>query len=97
MKASKIITALVLADFAALNAYALYAAGVSGLTEFLASMGPWGWVLTADLFIALALVLVGMWRDAKTREEAPVALTVLTLLTGSVGPLLYILRRPRDA
>jgi hypothetical protein len=47
--------------------------------------------------IALALVLVGMWRDAKARDEAPVALTVLTLFTGSIGPLLYILRRPQDA
>lgn len=97
MKASKIITALVLADFAALNIYAFYASGVSGLTDFLANMGPWGWVLTADLLIALGIVMVGMWRDASDRQEKPLALTVLTMLTGSIGPLLYILRRPQDA
>ena len=35
-----------------------------------------------------------MFRDARSLGVSPVPYLVLTLLFGSVGPLLYLLRRP---
>ena len=47
----------------------------------------------ADLAIALVLVLVWLWRDAKATGRNPVPWVVLTLATGSFGPLIYLLTR----
>jgi hypothetical protein len=46
-----------------------------------------------DLTIALSLVTVWMVRDARQRGQSVAPFVVLTLLLGSVGPLLYLIRR----
>lgn len=94
MSREKLVAAVVLVDFVALNVYAVVTAGLGGLVDFVSTMGPWGWVLTADLLIALGLCAVWMWRDAKRRGARSVGELVLTFSTGSVGPLVYLLRRP---
>ncbi len=94
MTRDKLIAAVLLLDFVALNIYAAATVGLGGLWTFLAEMGPWGWVLTADLVIALGLCMVWMWRDARSRETSSLPHIVLTAFTGSVGPLSYLLRRP---
>jgi hypothetical protein len=48
---------------------------------------------SADLTIALGLVTVWMWQDARDRGTSIVPYVVLTLALGSVGPLLYLLVR----
>ena len=93
MTKTKIVAAIALADFFALNALAVYYAGVDALVAFVAGAGWWEWVLMADLVIALAVAVGWMWRDALSRGERPLALTALTALTGSFGPLIYVLRR----
>ncbi len=50
--------------------------------------------MLADLVIALVLVLVWMWRDAKAIRRNPWPWIVATLTTGSFGPLIYWLTRP---
>lgn len=93
MGIKRIVAAIVLLDFFALNVYALNAQGVGGLFAQLQSLGPWGWVLTADLVIALSMVIVWMWDDARKSGRNPWGYTLLTLGTGSIGTLLYYVTR----
>lgn len=58
---------------------------------------PSGIVGTVDLVIALGLVAVWMVQDARTHGVSPVPYLILTIALGSVGPLLYLLRRPEAA
>ncbi len=46
-----------------------------------------------DLSIALALIMVWMYQDAKNRNCNPWGWIVLTLLLGSFGPLFYLITR----
>lgn len=52
-----------------------------------------GLQVLADLAVALALVGVWLWRDARTLGRNPWPWLVLTLLAGSFGPLGYLLTR----
>lgn len=44
-----------------------------------------------DLCIALTMVLVWMWSDAKRTRRAFLPWALLTLVAGSFGPLFYLL------
>jgi hypothetical protein len=46
-----------------------------------------------DLTIALSLVTLWMWQDAAERGIGVFPYVLLTLTLGSIGPLLYLLRR----
>jgi len=46
-----------------------------------------------DLIIALTLVMIWMWQDAKVHNRSPWPWIILTLAAGSFGPLLYLLTR----
>lgn len=83
--------------FAVLTALALRDHGYWGIVEpHFQSFGA-GQVL-ADLAIALSLVMVWLWRDARQRGRNPWVWLVVTLVAGSFGPLLYLLtRRPSRA
>ncbi len=94
MTRQRVLAAVLLVDFVALNVYAFATAGLDGLWTFLAEMGPWGWVLAADLVLALGLCMVWMYGDARRRGTSSAPEMALTALTGSVGPLLYLVRRP---
>ena len=50
-----------------------------------------------DLLIALSLVSVWIWQDARAHDTSPWPYLIITALTGSIGPLLYLLRRPADS
>jgi hypothetical protein len=52
-----------------------------------------GMQVLLDLVIALVLVLVWMYRDAKKIGRSFLPWLVLTLIAGSFGPLLYLLSR----
>jgi hypothetical protein len=95
MNAKQIGVGLVLADFAALNAYVVYRYGYLGFYE-LALANAATVTLFVDLVIALGLVSLWMWRDARARGRSFWAYAPLTLLFGSVGPLLYLVRRLGD-
>lgn len=49
-----------------------------------------------DLVIALVLVLLWMWADAKKTQRRFWPWLLLTLTTGSFGPLLYLLFRKKQ-
>ena len=46
-----------------------------------------------DLTIALVLIILWMGEDARERNVSAIPYIVLTLALGSVGPLLYLIRR----
>lgn len=101
MTAKQIGLEVVLFGFLALNAYVIYQYGYIGFFE-LALANAATVAVFVDLTIALSLVLVWMWGDARERGVSLLPYLVLTLTLGSVGPLLYLVRRvsseqPRSA
>ncbi len=83
--------------FSALSTIALWQHGYWGILEPHFQTFGAAQVL-ADLVIALSLFLVWMWRDARTSGRNPWPWLVLTLVSGSIGALLYLLlRQPSDA
>ena len=92
MNKKQIALAVLLADFAALTGYAVVQHGYVGLFETL--FATWaGTLVLVDLTIALGMVIAWMWQDARQRGVNPIPYAVLTLGFGSVGPLLYLIRR----
>jgi len=80
--------------FGALSAVALWQHGYWGILEpHFQSFGA-AQVL-ADLVIALTLVMVWMWNDAKTTGRNVWPWIIATLALGSFGPLVYLLTRSR--
>lgn len=84
---------LTLVAFSALTALALWQHGLWGIFQPLLSSTA-GLQVFVDLVIALTLFMVWMWHDARRKGRSPWPWIVLTLLTGSFGPLLYLLARP---
>jgi len=83
---------IVLAPFAALTGAALWYHGYWGIIEpQLRSFGA-AQVL-ADLVIALSLVMVWVWHDARAQGRNPWPWILATLALGSFGPLGYLLMR----
>lgn len=83
---------LTLLLFGALSAVALWQHGYWGIiAPHFQSFG--GGQVLADLVIALTLVMVWMWHDARAAGHNPWPWIVATLVVGSLSPLLYLLIR----
>ena len=81
-----------LVAFAATNLYAFIAGDWAGLVNYFSNLGPWGILATVDLLMALTVALAFVWRDAKSRNVAPLPYLLLTLGTGSIGLLWYLVK-----
>jgi predicted tellurium resistance membrane protein TerC len=88
----KIIWIVLLAGFAAINIYAFMAGDLAGLVNYLTTLGPWATLGIVDLLIALFIGMAWMWRDAQGRGISPMPYLLLTLATGSIGLLVYLVR-----
>lgn len=92
MNARQIGIGSVLLGFSILTAYAVYLYGYAGffreVTSNVASL-----TLLVDLVISLTIILVYMGNDARTHRISVFPYLLLTLGFGSVGPLLYLIRR----
>lgn len=99
MKTTRIIAAFLFVDFLALNLYALYSAGGSGLLDLMTTLSanPWGIVAMVDIVLSLGIVLTLIWADARRRGQHPIATTLMTATLGSLGPLFYFMTRDTDA
>ena len=75
-----------------LDAYAISQFGYLGLFDAMFENAATV-LASAEMMIALGLVTVWMWRDARERGTSIVPYVVLTLVLGSVGPLVYLLVR----
>jgi hypothetical protein len=88
MQRSLLVVTLIL--FGALTVAALWQHGYWGiLAPHFESFG--GAQVFVDLVIALVLILVWMWRDAKATGRNPWPWIIATLILGSFGPLAYLL------
>lgn len=92
MNWKKALLALVLIDFAVLTGYTVLQVGYVGIWQ--AGIADWGAIqILADLVIACGLIAVWMVIDARERGMNPWPYIAVTLVAGSFGPLLYLLRR----
>jgi len=92
MNAKLIGAGATLVAFSAFSAYVVYQYGYIGLFEQALTNAATLQVLL-DLIIALSFVLAWMWNDARERGISIVPYVLLTLTLGSIGPLLYLVRR----
>ena len=83
---------LITAAFALFTAAVLAHTGLSGFYRQLLDT-PAAWQTLLDISIALGLVLVWMWQDARQSGRRFWPWVPVTLLLGSFGPLLYLLGR----
>jgi len=82
-----------LVAFAALNVYAMIRGEyLVGFWSYLTTMGPWGLLLAVDLVIALGIALHLIARDAHNKGISLTPYILITLCTGSIGVLLYLIR-----
>lgn len=88
----RILLVITLLLFGALSSVALWIHGFWGiLAPHFESFG--GGQVLADLVIALTLVMVWMWQDAKATGRNIWPWIAVTLAFGSFGPLIYLLTR----
>lgn len=91
----KVLLGIALLDLTALNAVVVYRYGMlgflQGATANLAAIA-----VLFDLAIALSLIGVWMWSDARDRGISPIPYVVATLFLGSMSPLTYLLRTSAD-
>ena len=95
----RLLVGIVFVAFAALNLYVVEQHGYLGFWRLVTANAA-TIAAMVDLTIALSLVTVWMWRDARARGVVLVPYLLLTATLGSIGPLLYLLlrgRTPSDA
>lgn len=86
------VLSIVLFDFLALTGYAISEVGYIGIVA--SNFTNWGGVqVLTDLVIACTLAVIWMISDARAQRTNPWPFVVITLFAGSIGPLMYLLRR----
>src|SRR5262247_4026955 len=92
MNPKQLAAEVILIAFSAFSAYVVYEHGYIGLFEQALANAATIQVFL-DLAIALSLVILWMWQDAQKQDIVPLPYILLTLTLGSIGPLLYLVRR----
>jgi len=92
--AMRALVGVVLLAFTYLNAYVVWHYGYLGFWQLVTANAA-TIAAMVDLTIALTLVTVWMWRDARARGIFLAPYLVLTATLGSIGPLLYLLLHGR--
>ena len=95
MNRKQLALSAVLIAFLAQEAYAIYLYGYHGLFRMMLANFA-SFTAMVDLIIALILIVVWMGEDAEERKVFALPFLLLTLALGSVGPLLYLIRRFGD-
>ena len=87
----------ILLPFALYTSYVLVEVGYLGLLQ--SHMHLAGYQVFVDLVIVCLLAMVWMWRDAAATGRAIWPYLGITLVLGSIGPMLYLLlaRQPQAA
>jgi hypothetical protein len=96
MQRNKPILTIVLIAFGIQGVYVMSQVGYWGI--WINNLNhPAGQQMLADLVIALSMVMVWMWRDAKATGRNVWPWIIVTLAAGSFGPLIYLLTSQRKA
>ena len=87
--------ALLVATLVVFVIYSFAVALNAGFTGFLtvAANEPWGGQMLIDLVIALGLFLIWMHGDSREQGIPELPYLILTLTTGSIGALAYLVHR----
>ena len=89
----KLLWIVLLVLFVLVNVYAFVAGDqLVGLIAFLKNLSPWGVLLIVDLLIALTVALSFIAKEAQLKKVSVIPYIGLTLLTGSIGILVYLIR-----
>ncbi len=94
MNLKKAALFFVLADFTAYSVWVAANGGSLGEVLGLFSVNPWIGQVTLDLVIALSMVSVWIYRDAKANDRNPIPWLLATACIGSIAPLAYFTFRP---
>lgn len=89
MQNAKRLAWLMLIPFLALTLYALIDVGYLGIFDYHRHSSA-GWQVFADLVIALVLILSWLIPHARANGRNPWIWVAITLATGCIGPLLYL-------
>jgi TRAP-type uncharacterized transport system fused permease subunit len=92
MNIKQLAAEVILIAFSVFSLYVIYQYGYIGLFEQALANAATIQVFL-DLTIALSLVMVWMWQDAQKQGISPLPYILLTLTLGSIGPLVYLVRR----
>ena len=92
MPTSSKLAALVLAAFGAFSIWVVAAHGYFGFLS-LAHREPWALQMLLDLVIASSFAIGWMHHDAKKRGIKTWPYVVMTIALGSIGVLVYVVRR----
>ena len=76
----------------AMDAYSVYLYGYVGFFRMVLANFA-GLTAFVDLLIALVLIIAWMGDDARERNVSAIPYFILTIALGSIGPLLYLIRR----
>ncbi|MEM8660965.1 MAG: DUF2834 domain-containing protein [Pseudomonadota bacterium] len=87
---TRALAIILLVPFTVLTAYTVVQVGYIGIFDY-QRHSPAGWQVFADLVIALLLVLTWLIVDARRNGRNPWPWVVVTLVSGSFGPLLYLI------
>ncbi len=93
MTKTQILLGVALVAFGFENVWAIAHFGFIGTWESLLSADFPTQLILFDLLIALSMVMVWMWNDARERGATVWPYLVVTLALGSIGPLVYLIRR----
>lgn len=93
---TRLLAILILIPFTVLSAYALWDVGYIGIWDYQRHSSA-GLQVIVDLVIAMVLILVWLVPDARKAGKNPWPWVVLTVVTGSFGPLIYLIFRKSSA
>jgi hypothetical protein len=87
---NRILIVITLILFGALTALAVWHEGITGI--FASIFSSYGAAqIYVDLVIALVLIMIWIWHDAKATGRTAWPWIVATLLVGAFAPLVYLL------
>jgi len=92
MNRKQLVLSAVMIAFLAQESYAIVLYGYIGFFRMMFANFA-SFTALVDLIIALVLILAWMRDDAQQRKVSAIPYLILTLALGSVGPLLYLIRR----
>lgn len=93
---SRVILIVTLVLFGGLTAVALWEDGIVGIfSSIVSSYGSLQ--IYVDLVIAIMLINVWIWHDARAHQRNPWPWIVAAFLVGAFSPLLYLLTRQPSA
>ncbi len=92
MNTKQIVLSILLVDFIALTVWAVIEVGFFNIFAGILA-NPGSIQVGVDLVLACGMIAAWMWVDARKHGLRVAPYLVLTAILGSIGPLVYLIRR----